>query len=134
MQFLAQELSSGKVELPSFPDIAIKVRKVLSDEDVNLDMVVRVVGSEPTLAARLLQIANSVAMNRSGTPVNGSAQRGPAHGPEHGAQRRDCLCHGADEEGATSSRGSRRRMAALWQRCTAVAAMAQCGGAAHDQA
>ncbi len=35
VQFLAQELSAGKVELPSFPDIAIKVRKVLSDEDVN---------------------------------------------------------------------------------------------------
>jgi HD-like signal output (HDOD) protein len=29
VQMLAQELSSGKVELPSFPDIAIKVRKVL---------------------------------------------------------------------------------------------------------
>ena len=54
VQFLAQELSSGKVELPSFPDIAIKVRKVLADDNVNLDMVLRVVGSEPTLAARLL--------------------------------------------------------------------------------
>src|SRR5665213_1431909 len=69
VQILAQELSSGKVELPSFPDIAIKVRKVLSDDAVTLDMVVRIVGAEPTLAARLLQIANSVAVNRTGTAV-----------------------------------------------------------------
>ena len=32
VQFLAQELSSGKVDLPSFPDIAIKVRKALADD------------------------------------------------------------------------------------------------------
>ena len=69
VQFLAQELSTGKVELPSFPDIAIKVRKVLADDNVNLDMVLRVVGSEPTLAARLLQIANSAALNYTGSPV-----------------------------------------------------------------
>src|SRR5665213_933808 len=69
VQILAQELSGGKVELPSFPDIAIKVRKVLANDDVNLDMVVRVVGSEPTLAARLLQVANSAAVNRTGSPV-----------------------------------------------------------------
>ena len=29
---LAEELSTGKVDLPSFPDIAVRVRGVLSDE------------------------------------------------------------------------------------------------------
>jgi len=56
VQAIAGELSKGKVELPSFPDIALRVRKVLSDENVSQDMVVRVVGSEPALAARLMQI------------------------------------------------------------------------------
>jgi HD-like signal output (HDOD) protein len=66
VQSLASELSKGKVDLPSFPDIALRVRKVLSNENVAQDMVVRVVGSEPALAARLMQIGNSAALNFSG--------------------------------------------------------------------
>lgn len=66
---LAGELSNGKVELPSFPNIALRVRQVLSDEEVSQEKVVRVVGSEPMLAARLLQIANSAAINYSGRPI-----------------------------------------------------------------
>jgi len=69
VQALAAELSAGKVDLPSFPDIALRVRKVLSDENVSQDKVVRVVGSEPALAARLMQIANSAAINFSGKPI-----------------------------------------------------------------
>jgi HD-like signal output (HDOD) protein len=66
---LAAELSRGDVDLPSFPEIAIRVRRVLSDPDTSVAQVVRVVGSEPALAARLLRISNSVSLNRSGRPV-----------------------------------------------------------------
>ena len=69
VQALASELSTGKVELPSFPDIALRVRNVLADDSVTPEKVVRVVGSEPALAARLLQLANSAALNFSGKPV-----------------------------------------------------------------
>jgi len=69
VQSLAGELSKGKVDLPSFPDIAMRVRKVLSDENVSQEKVVRVVGSEPALAARLMQIGNSAALNFSGKPI-----------------------------------------------------------------
>jgi HD-like signal output (HDOD) protein len=66
---LAGELSGGKVDLPSFPEIAVRVRRILSDPKTTLDQVVRVVGSEPALAARLMRIANSASINRSGRPV-----------------------------------------------------------------
>ena len=66
---LAGELSTGKVDLPSFPEIAVRVRRVLSDPKSSTDQVVRVVGSEPALAARLVRIANSASLNRSGRPV-----------------------------------------------------------------
>lgn len=69
VQTLAAELSGGKVDLPSFPDIALKVRQALADDNVSADKVVRVVSSEPALAARLLQISNSAALNFSGHPV-----------------------------------------------------------------
>ena len=67
---LAAELSGGNVDLPSFPEIAVRVRRVLSDPKSSLEQVVRVVGSEPALAARLLRISNSASLNRSGRPVN----------------------------------------------------------------
>src|SRR5688572_31260159 len=61
---LAKEVSSGKVELPSFPDVAVRVRKVLGDEHVSNEQIARIVGSDPGLAARMLTLANSAALNR----------------------------------------------------------------------
>jgi len=66
---LAAELSAGKVDLPSFPEIAVRVRRVLSDPKSSIDQVVRVVGSEPALAARLVRISNSASLNRTGRSV-----------------------------------------------------------------
>jgi HD-like signal output (HDOD) protein len=66
VQTLALELSAGKIEIPSFPDVAVRVRKVLSDEAANAERVARVVSSEPALVAKLLQVANSVALNPNG--------------------------------------------------------------------
>jgi HD-like signal output (HDOD) protein len=66
VQDLAAELSHGKVDLPSFPDIAMRVRQVLGDPEVSAQQVERVISSEPALAAQLLQMANSAAFNTSG--------------------------------------------------------------------
>lgn len=66
---LAKEVSSGKVELPSFPDVAVRVRKVLADEAVANDQIGRIVGSDAGLAARVLTLANSAALNRTGRTV-----------------------------------------------------------------
>lgn len=56
--------------MPSFPDVAVQVRRILSDPKSSVDQVVRVVGSEPALAARLMRIANSASLNCSGRPVS----------------------------------------------------------------
>jgi HD-like signal output (HDOD) protein len=66
---LAGELSGGRLDLPSFPEVAVRIRKVLADSKSSIEQVVRIVGSEPVLAARLLRIANSASLNRSGRPV-----------------------------------------------------------------
>ncbi len=66
MSELAKEVSSGKVELPSFPDVAVRVRKVLADEQVSNEQIARIVGSDAGLAARMLTLANSAALNRTG--------------------------------------------------------------------
>jgi HD-like signal output (HDOD) protein len=69
VRILAAELSRGHVDLPSFPEVAVKVRRVLEDSETSSDQVVRVVGSEPALVGQLLRIANSASLNRSGRAV-----------------------------------------------------------------
>ncbi len=66
---LANELSQGPVNLPSVPEIVVKIQRVLADENVTNDAVVRVLGSEPVLASKLLNMANSVALNTSGRKI-----------------------------------------------------------------
>jgi HD-like signal output (HDOD) protein len=63
---LALELAGEKIDLPSFPDVAVRVRKALTNEQVAIDQVVRVISAEPALSARLMQLANSAALNASG--------------------------------------------------------------------
>ena len=69
VQALAAELSGGKVELPGFPHIVMQVQRVLGDESADATRIVRVIGGEPVLAAQLVRMANSVALNPGRTPV-----------------------------------------------------------------
>lgn len=62
---MAQELSQGPIDLPSVPDIVVRLQKTLSDDNVSNDTVVLVIGSEPVLASKLLTMANSAALNAS---------------------------------------------------------------------
>jgi HD-like signal output (HDOD) protein len=63
---LEVEIAGDHIDLPSFPDVALRVRRALADEDVSIDQVVRVVSAEPSLVVRLLQLGNSAALNPSG--------------------------------------------------------------------
>lgn len=65
---LTRELNKGTVELPSFPDIANKVKRVLEDDNASSATIARVVSSEPGLASRVLKMANSAA-NARGTAI-----------------------------------------------------------------
>ncbi|MFO1399835.1 MAG: HDOD domain-containing protein [Steroidobacteraceae bacterium] len=67
---LADALSSGDVELPSFPDVSARVQRALADENVPLERVVRIVGGEPVLAGRVMTLANSAAMNPGGAAIS----------------------------------------------------------------
>jgi HD-like signal output (HDOD) protein len=69
VQSLALEMSAGKIEIPSFPDVAVRVRKVLADENCSATQIARVVSAEPAMAAKLLQMANSAALNPNGSKI-----------------------------------------------------------------
>jgi HD-like signal output (HDOD) protein len=70
VESLNVELASEKIDLPSFPDVATRVRRALTNELVDVDLVVRIVSAEPALAARLMQLANSAALNPGGRRFN----------------------------------------------------------------
>lgn len=63
---LARDLNTDNIELPGFPDVVVRLQRLLADENAAAKDVVQLCGSEPALAARLLQLANSAAFNKSG--------------------------------------------------------------------
>jgi HD-like signal output (HDOD) protein len=67
---LAAELQQGPLNLPCFPDIVPRIRNALTDPESTADDVVRIAATEPRLAARLLQTANSVVFNPAGVPYS----------------------------------------------------------------
>src|SRR5215813_7863792 len=122
VQSLAAELSTGKVELPSFPDIAMRVRQVLADDNVSPDKVVRVVGSEPALAARLLQLANSAALNFSGKAV--TDLRTAVNRMGFNMVRSAAIAFAMSQlKKVDALKGLEKPLDALWKRSAAVAAM-----------
>jgi HD-like signal output (HDOD) protein len=68
-RILTTELAGESLELPSFPEVALRVRKALANADIAVDDVVRMVSAEPSLAVRLLQISNSAALNPGGQRI-----------------------------------------------------------------
>jgi HD-like signal output (HDOD) protein len=66
---LATEVSKGTVDLPCFPDVVVRIRQALADPGNTPEKTVVIVGNEPRLAARLLQMANSAAFNATGKPL-----------------------------------------------------------------
>ncbi len=66
---LEVSLNDDTLELPSLPEVALKIRKALADENVSLMEVSRLIGSDPALAARILKTANSALFYRGSKPI-----------------------------------------------------------------
>jgi putative nucleotidyltransferase with HDIG domain len=69
VEALASELSSGKYDIPAFPDVALKVRDALNDPDVSVDKVTHIVRSDPLFTAQILRLANSAMLMRGSQEV-----------------------------------------------------------------
>lgn len=69
LQAIAADLARGKIAFPTFSKATIKVRAALDQPDIDSDRLANVISTEPLLAARLVQMANSAALNPGGRPV-----------------------------------------------------------------
>ena len=56
-----EDFVADKLDVPTLPDVALRIRKVVDDPDVQLGDVVSIVTADPAIAARLVQVANSAA-------------------------------------------------------------------------
>jgi HD-like signal output (HDOD) protein len=119
---LAGELSQGSIDLPCFPDVAVRVQKVLSEDDADAARVVRVLGAEPMLATRVLSMANSAALNPGGKPVSDLRTAVTRLGFD--SLRSAAIGFAmAQIQRAKAFKGIERHLSALWQQSVLIAAL-----------
>ncbi|WP_165310979.1 HDOD domain-containing protein [Vibrio ziniensis] len=57
-------ISTGKITLPPIPDVVLKIQKMTSQESTTVSDVANCLADDPSLAAVVIRIANSVIFNR----------------------------------------------------------------------
>jgi len=62
VQQLAGDLNNGDLELPMFSGTAVRIQRAFQVDEVDIDEVVRLISSDPAIAARVLELANSAAI------------------------------------------------------------------------
>jgi HD-like signal output (HDOD) protein len=69
LEDIAHDLSGSEVSFPTFLDVTFKVRSMLKNPNLNVDQLAKLVSVEPLMSAKIIRMANSVAMNPSGRQV-----------------------------------------------------------------
>ncbi|MDT8407507.1 MAG: HDOD domain-containing protein [Methylococcales bacterium] len=54
-----RHFKTEKLQIPTIPDVAFKIRKAINDPSANNSKIAKVVQIDPTITARLIRIANS---------------------------------------------------------------------------
>ena len=54
-----QDLKTNNIELPSFPDIALKIKTLLDDEDTTAEDVAKALMNDPAITVKLIKTCNS---------------------------------------------------------------------------
>jgi len=68
---LRAALENDKLALPSLPDVAVKIREAIEDEDNGAREIAQVINMDPAITAKIIKTANS-AMYLRGKPVQDS--------------------------------------------------------------
>src|SRR5450432_1457514 len=120
---LSWELSSGDLRLPSFPDVAQRVQRVLEDPRATPAQVAQVIGIDAALAARILRLANSAFLNPSAKPITELQQA--VHRLGHQLVRCTAVSFSLQQMNAGASVAALRpQLHELWRKGTLVASIA----------
>lgn len=69
LTILVEKIRTDTLVLPSLPEVALKIRQLAEDPDVNLNKMAEMISHDPALSARIMKIANSAFVGR-GIHVN----------------------------------------------------------------
>lgn len=59
LEQLQQAISSNKIQLPTLPEVALKVRDAMEKENTTAQTIAEILATDAALSTRLLQVANS---------------------------------------------------------------------------
>ncbi|NOX70201.1 MAG: HDOD domain-containing protein [Gammaproteobacteria bacterium] len=122
VQQLAKDLSGGDLELSSFPDIALRIRKALNDDMCTTEQIVQILGAEPVLAAKILSISNSAALRPSTDPITDLPMAVNRIGRNMVRNTAMSFAMVQTEKGY-SLKEAKARLDELWDECAHVAAL-----------
>lgn len=138
VQSLAAELSRGRIDLPTCPNVAQGMQQALDEEDLSNTRITRLIGADPGLAANVLALANGKAQSRGTKPFTDLKLAVTRIGPDH--VRSAALPYVMQKiRTARAHDHLSGDLARLWERSTHVAAIARIlavrtGAAAPDVA
>lgn len=120
VQSLLEDLKNDRLVLPTLPEVALKVRDTLEDEDAGLGDVAGIISTDAALSARLIQIANSPLLrtSRQTETVEAAVMRMGSN-----MVRNLVTSMVMEQMFQATSDASDRRLRALWEHTTEVAAI-----------
>jgi len=68
-RMVRDEIGTGHLVLPTLPDVAIRIGKIVSGETADAGTVADEVAHDPAIASRLLAVANSVSIRGAGPAI-----------------------------------------------------------------
>jgi HD-like signal output (HDOD) protein len=117
---LLQDLEQDKLQLPSLPEVAIRIGEAFKDDISDADRIAEMIQTDPVITAKLIKASNSALYGRR-TPVESCAGAVVRLGA--GVTHKLVLSYSLKELFETDSGLLRQRMKALWTHSTRVAAI-----------
>lgn len=117
---LIDDLEHDRLLLPTLPEVALRVRDAVEDDDASVRQIAAVIATDAAISARLVQVANSPLL-RASQPIDSVEAAVTRMGQ---TMVRDLVTSMAMEQmfQATTD-ATDRRMRALWEHNTQVAAI-----------
>ncbi len=120
LESFKNDLEHNTVKLPSFPDAALKIRKLLDSPDVSVKQVTQVLQSEPAITVKLIKACNSP-LYKSVKEINSAQDAVVRLGFD--TTRQLVTIFAMNEVYRSSNKLLRQRMRHYWEHASSVAAI-----------
>ncbi len=117
---LLKDLSNNRLQLPSVPDVAIKIRQSLYDEKSNFRHIANIIASDPAITTKIIKTANS-ALYRSIHKIDDCQMAVTRLGTKVTSQL--VTSFSMKELFTTKNKALKKKMMATWKHSREVAAL-----------